>query len=109
MSEFAGTLRERILVERPIEQRTQMGLPQIEWEPFFRCLALVLPEGAGAEAEAMALSAMSRFRVTIRRREGVRIDQRVRWKDRILTIRQIVDDPRERDRLHLRCEEARGS
>jgi head-tail adaptor len=56
----------------------------------------------------MALSAMPKHRVTIRRRQGVVIDQRIRWGQRTLMIRQLLDDPRYPDRLVLRCEETRA-
>lgn len=108
MSEFAGTLRERITIEMPVGTRNAMGLQQPEWAELCRCLASVAPEGAGAQAEAMTLSAMPRFRVTVRKRDGIAIDQRVRWGERLLTIRQLIDDPRARDRILMRCEEVRG-
>lgn len=107
MSEFAGTLRERVSIERPVGVRTAMGLQQSGWERVCRCLASVVPEGAGSEAEAMALSAMPRFRVTIRKRDGIAIDQRVSWRGRLLMVRQLLEDPRAKDRLELRCEEVR--
>lgn len=105
--EFAGSLRERVIIERQISERTSIGVQASGWEVVARCLASVVPEGAGPEAEAMALSAMPRFRVTIRKREGVAIDQRLRWGDRVLMIRQMLDDPRLGDRHLLRCEEVR--
>lgn len=105
--EFAGTLRERIVFERPASVRDAMGLRQWSWEPFFRCLAAIRLEGAGPESEAMSLSAMPRFRVTIRAREGLSIDQRIRWGDRLLMIKQLLADPLQRDRIVLRCEEMR--
>lgn len=107
MSEFAGTLNERIAVERPVGARTPMGVQQSEWEAVCRCLASIVPEGAGAEAEAQALSAMPRYRVTIRWREGIAIDQRISWRGRMLIVRQMLDDPRARDRIAMRCEEVR--
>ena len=107
MSEFAGTLTERVTIERPTGTRNAMGLQQTGWERLFRCLAAILPEAPGPQSEAMALSAMPRFKVTIRRRDGVTIDQRVVWKKRLLMVRQILEDPRAKDRLVLRCEEVR--
>jgi head-tail adaptor len=62
----------------------------------------------GAESEGQALSAMPRFRVTVRWREGVAIAQRISWNGRKLMVRQLLDDPRERDRIAMRCEEVRG-
>ncbi len=106
--EFAGSLRERIIIERPVSARTAIGVQASGWEEVARCLAAIVPEGAGAESEAMALSAMPRFRVTIRKRDGIAIDQRLRWGMRLLMIRQMVDDPRLGDRHMLRCEEVRA-
>ena len=107
MTEFAGTLRERIIIERPISKRTATGVQESGWEGVASCLAAIQLEGVGAESEAMALSAMPKLRVTMRRRSGVAIDQRIRWGARTLMIRQLLDDPTLADRLVLRCEEVR--
>lgn len=107
-SEFAGTLRERIFVVRPTEARTSTGVQQYGWHKVADCLASIVPEGAGAQAEGMALSAMPRFVVTIRKRDGIAIDQRVRWGTRSLAIRQMVADPRSPERMVMRCEEVRS-
>lgn len=106
-SEFAGSLRERISIERLSPARTAMGLSTSQWEPVCRCLASIAPEGAGAEAEAMSLSAMPRYRVTIRARADVTVEQRVNWAGRRLMIRQCLHDPALKDRIMLRCEEVR--
>ena len=103
MTEFAGTLRERIVIERPISVRNAMGLQEPGGAEVCRCLASV-----GAESEGQALSAMPRFRVTMRWREGIAIDQRVSWKGRKLMVRQLLDDPRSKDRVAMRCEEVRS-
>ena len=108
MTEFAGTLRERIVIERPISVRTALGLQEPGWEEVCRCLASVALESVGAESEGQALSAMPRFRVTMRWREGIAIDQRVSWKGRKLMVRQLLDDPRSKDRVAMRCEEVRS-
>lgn len=106
--EFAGTLNERILIERPVATRNALGLQEYGWEKVCRALASVVAEGVGSESEAMALSAMPKFRVTIRKRDGVAIDQRVSWKSRRMMIRQLLDDPKAPDRMTLRCEEVRS-
>jgi head-tail adaptor len=107
--EFAGTLRERVLIERPTSLRNAMGLQEPGWEQVCRCLASVVLDSVGAESEAQALSAMPRFRVTIRRREGIALDQRISWAGRKLMVRQLVDDPTARDRIVMRCEEVRSA
>ena len=105
--EFAGSLRERILIERPVSSRTAMGLQEEGWESVCGALAAIEPDGAGAEAEGQALSAMPRFKVTMRPRDGIAVGQRVSWKDKHMTIRQVMSDPRLRDRIVLRCEQVR--
>jgi head-tail adaptor len=108
MSEFAGTLRERLIVERPISLRNEMGLQEPGWEEVCRCLGSVVLETVGAESEAQALSAMPRYRVTIRQRGGIGLNQRITWNKRKLMVRQLLDDPRAKDRIVMRCEEVRG-
>ncbi len=107
MSEFAGTLKQRIVIERPTDMRTASGLQTAGWETIARCLAAIEAEGAGPEAEGQALSAMPRFRVTIRQREGIAVGQRIAWGERTMLVRQRIDDPKLPDRILLRCEEVR--
>jgi head-tail adaptor len=107
MTEFAGTLRERIIIESPVSLRNAMGLQEPGWQEVCRCLAAVALESVGAEAEAQALSAMPLYRVTIRQRDGIAIGQRITWKARRLISRQLLDDPRTKDRIVMRCEEVR--
>ena len=106
--EFAGRLRERIVVEALSGARNEFGAILPDYEVVARCLAAVAPEGVGAEAEGQALTAMARFRVTIRVREGISVGQRVRWRERVLMVRQRIDDPALPDRITLRCEETRS-
>ena len=107
-AEFTGLLRERVTIERPVSLRNPMGLQQPGWEKVCRCLASVVLDSVGSEAEGQALSAMPKYKVTIRWREGIAIDQRVQWRGRALAVRQVLDDPRRRDRILLRCEELRS-
>lgn len=106
-AEFAGTLREQIVLERAVASRSPAGVLINEWRAFACCRAAVQPEGAGPEGEAMALSAMPRVRVTLRRREEVMVGQRMQWRERTFLVGQVIDDLRTPDRLVLRCEEVR--
>lgn len=107
MSEFAGLLRSRIEIWERSGERLPTGVTTDSWTLVAKCLARIEPEGVGATAEGMALSAMPRFRLLLRAREDLRIDQRIHWQERKLHIRQIVADPSLPDRLSLRCEEIR--
>lgn len=108
MSEFAGTLRERILIEGRDYVRSAAGLRAERWRAVASCRAAIRPDGVGREVEADAISVLPRYQVTVRRRPELQVDQRLRWGSRSLRIRQIVDDPRLPDRLVLRCEEERA-
>ena len=108
MSEFAGTLRERLVIEQQVSLRNAMGLQEPGWEQVCSCLGSVVLETVGPESEAQALSAMPKYRVTIRQRDGVGLNQRIRWKGRSMMVRQLLDDPRSKDRITLRCEEVRA-
>jgi len=108
MSEFAGTLRERILIEQPVSVRNEMGLQEPGWEEVCRCLASVVLANVGQQSEGQALSAMPRYKVTIRARDGIALDQRISWSGRTLTVRQLLDDPRSKDRIAMVCEEVRA-
>ena len=105
--EFAGSLKQRVTIERPTLLRTAGGLQEAGWERVATCLAGIVAEGVGAEAEAQALSANPRFRVTIRARDGIAVGQRVMWSERVMLVRQRIDDPATPDRILLRCEEMR--
>ena len=105
--EFAGSLKQRISIERPTLLRTAGGLQEAGWEQVATCLAAIVAEGVGAEAEGQALSANPRFRVTIRARDAIAVGQRIIWGERVMLVRQRIDDPALPDRILLRCEEMR--
>lgn len=107
-SEFAGLLRERVTIEALTGERNALGAQLPEYLVVARCAAALAPEGAGPEAEGQALSAMARFKVIIRVRDGIEVGQRLRWRERLLIIRQRIDDPALPDRIMLRCEEIRS-
>jgi head-tail adaptor len=108
MTEFAGTLRERVIIERAVPSRNAMALQETGWEQVCSCLAAITLESIGAESVGQALSAMPRYRVTIRRRDGIEINQRVRWNGRSFITGQLLDDPRKKDRIVMLCEEVRS-
>jgi head-tail adaptor len=107
MSGFAGSLRERIRIERPGTQRDLEGRLHPGWYEAAACFAAVAPDGTGSDVQGMALSAMPRFEIRLRTIEAAEVGNRIVWKGRRLLIRQRVDDPRQPGRLVLKCEEMR--
>lgn len=108
VSEFAGSLNQRIELWAQSPDRLASGASSEELVPVLQCRAAIVAEGSGPASEAMSLSAMPRFRVTVRRLSDFEIDHQVRWRGRRMLVRQIVDDPSLPDRLVLRCEEQRS-
>ena len=106
--EFAGMLSERILIEQLSAERDPGGLQQPIWETVCTCSASIRLDGVGVKTTGQALSAMSQYRVTIRRREGIALDQRITWGTCKMMIRQLLDDPTAKDRISMRCEEIRA-
>ncbi|WP_426267869.1 phage head completion protein [Sphingomonas sp. LHG3443-2] len=107
MSEFAGSLTQRIELWERSQARLMTGASSEEMNLVLSCRASIVAEGSGAPDEAMSVSAMPRYRITVRKLADFTIDQQVRWRGRRLMVRQIVDDPMLPDRLVLRCEEQR--
>ena len=106
--EFAGALSERILIERPSAERDPTGLQQPVWETVCQCRASITLESIGAQSQGQALSALPRFRVAIRRRDDIALDQRISWGECRMIVRQLLDDPLAKDRISMRCDEVRG-
>lgn len=107
-AEFAGMLSERIVIEQQGRESDALGLQSGDWVRLCACRAGIRLASVGPESEGQALSAMPRLQVTIRRRDGIMVGQRVRWSERVLMVRQLLDDPREKSRVTMFCEEVRA-
>lgn len=107
MSEFAGSLSQRVEIWERSPDRLATGASATSWTRLCRCLVSIAAEGVGSEAEGMSLSSMPLFRLVARTGPAFALDQQVRWKGKILMIRQIISDPTKPDRIVLRCEEQR--
>ena len=107
VNEFAGSLNQRIELWERSPMRLPTGSSSEEMSLVLSCRAGIVAEGVAAAVDAMSVSAMPRFRVTVRRLSDIAVDQQVRWRGRRLVVRQVLDDPQLPDRLVLRCEEQR--
>ena len=107
MTEFAGALRERIAFERRSEERDLLAGARGKWRYDGAAWAAVAPLGFGDAVEADALSALPRWRVTVRKREGVDPSSRIVWRWRYLNVRSVESDPREPAQMILTTQEQR--
>lgn len=107
MSEFAGALRERIAFERRSNERDLLAGARGKWRYDGAAWAAVAPLAPGDLEQADSLSALPRWRVTVRRREGIDLNSRIVWRGRYLRVRSIESDPREPAQMILVTEEQR--
>lgn len=108
MTEFAGLLTEQVELWQRTDERLATGVSSETWQRIGRYRACIEAEGVGKQVEGMSLSALCRYRVMVRARSEFSIGQRVLWRERRLTVRQILSDPLTPDRVSLRCEELRS-
>lgn len=107
MSEFTGTLRERVVLETRLESRDARGGATGKYSYDGVAWASLMPLFPGDLTRADALSALPRWQVTMRKREGVGMRTRLTWRGKYLAVRGLVSDPREAAQMVLTCEEVR--
>ena len=107
--DFAGGLRERVGIEAWVDTRGDDGASVGYWQPRGAAHAAVVPDAAsgagGVEAEARRST--RRWRVTMRPVADIGLASRLIWGSHILVVLGVDSDPRQPDRIVLRCE-ARG-
>lgn len=104
---FAGTLRERVTIERRLGNRDAPGGATGRYAYGGAAWAAVSPLIPADLSAADSLSAMPRWHVIMRKREGIDLRTRLVWRGRFLGVRAVVSDPRDPARMVLTCEEAR--
>jgi head-tail adaptor len=107
MSEFAGALRERVVLETRLESRDGRGGANGRFSYDGVAWAALMPLMPADLSSADALSAMPRWQVTMRKREGVGLRTRLTWRGKYLAVRGLVSDPRQPAQMLLTCEEVR--
>ncbi len=105
--EFAGSLRERVLIEHRQGNRDQLAGATGNYAYAGEAWAALMPMMPGDLVGAGALSAMPRWQVTMRKREGIGPGTRLTWRRKYLAVRGVRCDPREPAQIVLTCEEVR--
>jgi len=105
--EFAGALRERVTIEHPNPARDALGGQTGGYLYDGAAWAAIAPLMPADLAAAAALSALPRWSVTLRKREGIMPGTRLVWRGRYLRVRGVVSDPQDPARMVLSCEEVR--
>ena len=107
MSEFAGSLREQVILETRLESRDGRGGSTGHYRYDGLVWAALMPLVPADLSRADALSSLPRWQVTMRKREDVGMHTRLTWRGRHLAIRSLVSDPRQPAQILLTCEELR--
>ena len=106
-AEFAGRLRERVVIEQRQGNRDMLAGATGSYAYAGEAWAALMPLVPGNLTEAQALSAMPRWHVTMRKREGLGPGTRLTWRRKYLAVRGVISDPREPGQIVLTCEEVR--
>jgi head-tail adaptor len=105
--EFAGNLRERVVIETRIGTRDACAGAIGKYAYDGQAWVSLMPLVPGDLTRADALSALPRWQVTMRKREGLGIQTRLTWRGKYLAVRGLVSDPRQPAQMVLTCEEVR--
>ncbi len=105
--EFTGRLRERVLIEQRQGNRDLLAGATGSYAYAGEAWVALMPLMPGDLTQADALSAMPRWQVTMRKREGIGPGTRLTWRRKYLAVRGVISDPREPAQIVLMCEEVR--
>lgn len=106
-AELAGILKERVLIETRVGNRDTLAGAVGKYVYAGEAWAALTPIAPGALESGDALSALPRWRVTLRKREGIDLQTRFIWRNKFLAVRTVQADPRDASQMTLICEEAR--
>jgi head-tail adaptor len=107
MTELSGALRERVTIERRLGNRDALGGASGRYAYDGAAWVAVSPLIPADLTAADSLSALPRWQVTMRKREGIDLKTRLVWRGRFLGVRGVLSDPRDPARMVLTCEEKR--
>jgi head-tail adaptor len=107
VSEFAGSLRERVTIERRDTSRDALGGANRRYVYDGAAWVAVRPIVQGGLIAADAISALPRWQVTMRKREEIGPWTRFVWRGKFLVVRGVECDPREVGIMLLSCDEVR--
>lgn len=107
MTEFTGSLRERVIIEQRLLNRDARGGATRQYAHAGEAWASLMPLVPADLTKADSLSFLPRWQVTMRKREGLGPGTRLTWRSKYLAVRGIAFDPAEPAQLVLTCEEVR--
>jgi SPP1 family predicted phage head-tail adaptor len=101
----AGSLRERLTIERPVRVADDAGGARTTWAALATVWAEVVSLGGVETALGERREARTSHRVTMRFRDDVTAEMRLVWRGRSLDIRGMRDPDGKRRWLAINAEE----
>lgn len=101
--ELAGTLTARVAIETWVPARDDAGADAGHWQAVGPAYAAIVPDGGGGIG-GEARRSRRRWQVTMRAPAAVSLTSRLIWNGDILAVLAVESDPRQPDRIRLRCE-----
>jgi head-tail adaptor len=98
MSGFAGTLRQRVVIQRPSAIRDDWGGADEDWTIVDVVWARIGHAGRGAPYAGDAAATMPVWRATMRPCD-VKVGDRIEWVHGTITVRETIADPGAPDRI----------
>lgn len=106
-TEFAGMLRERIRIERPVDQRDAFGSAATSTDLVGEYWAAIEAVEPGDESLSQSRSSLQRWRFTTPWVDAILPGDTLIWRDRAMIIRMVSEDRRLLPRTILLAEEKR--
>jgi head-tail adaptor len=104
VAELAGSLSEQVVIETWESARDDAGADAGAWRRAGTVFASVLPDaGPPREVQGAARRSGQRWQVMLRAPVDVGLTSRLLWRGRVLLVRAMISDPRQPDRLVVRC------
>jgi head-tail adaptor len=107
MTEFAGALRERVTIEQRLGNRDAIAGATGKYVYDGAAWVGVTPVIPFDLTAADSIHAVPRWRVVMRKREGIGPATRLVWRGKFLAVRTVVSDPADPSHMILTTEEKR--
>lgn len=101
--ELSGTLVQRVGIQTWVDLRDDAGAAAGYWQAAGAAYAAISADGGGAVV-GEARRSQRRWRVTLRAPVAVSLTSRLLWNGAVLAVLAVENDPRQADRVVLRCQ-----
>lgn len=100
-----GGMRQRLIIETPVEAATLLGGALITWQPGAAIWGRIEARTGRETLDGLRLEGRVETRITLRFRDGLMPGQRLRAGARLFSIRAVFDPDGEKRRLIVQAEE----